>query len=70
MINRMMRKNKGILEKLRENKVILNKCALNSEDIATFEYETKLNVLFSIPYVDDRQDSIEVIRKFANKINL
>ena len=70
MINRMMRKNKGILEKLKDKKVILNKCCLNSEDIATFEYETKLSVLFSIPPVDDRQENIEVIRRFAAKINL
>ena len=54
MINRMMRKNKGILEKLK----------------ATFEYETKLNVLFAIPPVDDRQENIEPIRRFASKINL
>ncbi len=70
MINRMMKKNKGILEKLKDKKVVLNKCALNSEDIATFEYETKLDVLFSIPYVDDRQDDIEAIKRFAGKINL
>lgn len=70
MINRMMKKNKGILEKLKDKKIILNKCSLNSEDIATFEYETKLSVLFTIPPVDDRQENIEVIKKFANKINL
>ncbi len=70
MINRMMRKNKGILEKLSSKKVVLNKCALNSEDIATFEYETKLDILFSIPYVDDRQENIEVIKNFISKINL
>ncbi len=70
MINRMMKKNKGILEKLKDKKIILNKCSLGSEDIATFEYETKLSVLFSIPPVDDRQENIDPIKKFANKINL
>ena len=70
MINKMMKKNKGILEKLRNEKVILNKCMLNSEDIATFEYETKLKVLFAIPAVDDRQESIEPIKRFINKVNL
>ena len=70
MINRMMRKNKGILERLKDQKVILNKCALNSEDISTFEYETKLNVVFAIPPVDDRQENIEAIRRFASRINL
>ena len=43
---------------------------LNSEDIATFEYETKLKVLFAIPAVDDRQESIEPIKRFINKVNL
>jgi len=70
MINRMMKRNKGILEKLRNSKVILNKCALGSEDIATFEYETKINVLFTIPPVDDRKDNLDIIKKFAKKINL
>ena len=70
MINRMMKKNKGILETLKDKKIILNKCSLNSTDISTFEYETKLSVLFSIPPVDDRQENIEVIKKFINKINL
>lgn len=67
MINRMLRKNKGILEELRNKNVILNKCCLNNEDIATFEFETKLKVLFSIPPVDDRQTIIEPVRNFISK---
>lgn len=70
MINKMMKKNKHILEQLRNENIILNKCMLNIEDISTFEYETKLKVLFSIPSVDDRQSSIDSIKKFINKINL
>jgi len=67
MINRMLRKNKGVLEELRNKNVILNKCCLNNEDIATFEFETKLKVLFSIPPVDDRQAIIEPVRNFISK---
>lgn len=67
MINRMLRKNKGVLEDLRNKNIILNKCCLNNEDIATFEFETKLKVLFSIPPVDDRQANIEVIKSFISK---
>lgn len=70
MINKMMKKNKHILEQLRNENIILNKCMLNIEDVSTFEYETKLKVLFSIPSVDDRQNSIDSIKKFINKINL
>ena len=45
MMNKMLRKNRKVLEQMRDKKVILNKCVLNSEDVATFEYETKLKVL-------------------------
>lgn len=70
MINKMMRKNKHILDVLKKEKVVLNKCMLRSEDIATFEYETKLKVIEAIPCVDDRQSNIEGIKKFINKIHL
>ena len=55
---------------MRDKKIILNKCVLNSEDVATFEYETKLKVFASVPPVDDRQSRIEPIIKFISKANL
>ena len=70
MLNKMLRKNRNVLETLKNKKVVLNKCVLNSEDIATFEYETKLRVIGTIPPVDERQNSIEPVRMFAGKINL
>ena len=70
MINKMLRKNKNVLEQLKNEKIVLNKCVLNSEDIATFEYETKLKVFFAIPPVDDRQNDIAAVRKFISKIGL
>lgn len=70
MINKMLRKNKSVLETLKNEKVVLNKCVLNSEDVATFEYETKLKVFATIPPVDDRQENIEPIKKFIEKMIL
>ena len=70
MINRMLKKSKSILEKLRNQKVVLNKCVLASEDVNTFEYETKLKVLSTIPPVDDRQEVIEAINKFIRSASL
>lgn len=70
MLNKMIRKNKSVLETLKDEKVVLNKCVLNSDDVATFEYETKLKVFATIPPVDDRQENIEVINKFISKMNL
>ena len=70
MINRMLKKSKSILEKLKNQKVVLNKCVLNPEDVDTFEYETKLKVLSTIPPVDDRQEVIEAINKFIRSASL
>ena len=70
MINKMLRKNRNILETLKDEKVVLNKCVLNEEDVITFEFETKLKVFFSIPPCDDRQNDIPVIRKFIGKMGL
>ena len=70
MLNKLLKKSKHILDLLKDKKVVLNKCMLSSEDVATFEYETKLNVLFSIPCMDDRQNSFEPLNKFISKINL
>ena len=70
MINKMLKRNKNILDELKNKKIILNKCTLDSNDIAEFEYETKLKVVYSIPPCDDRKNKIPEIEKFVNKIIL
>ena len=68
MLNKVLRTNKYILDKLKEEKVVLNKCVLSNEDVATFEYETKLKVFHTLPPLDDRQADIAEIRAFINKL--
>ena len=70
MINRMVKRNKSILEFLRNEKVILNKSALSSADVTTFEYETKLKLFATLPYVDDRQERIEEVDNLISKMGL
>ena len=70
MMNKMLRKNRKVLEQMKDKNIILNKCVLDSNDVATFEYETKLKVLATIPPVDERQNRIEPIIKFISKMNL
>ena len=70
MINKMLRKNRAALETLKNEKVVLNKCVLNSEDVATYEYETKLKVFAAIPPCDDRQENIEPIKNFISKMGI
>ena len=70
MINKLLKKNKSILDVLKGQKIVLNKCCLNDKDIATFEYETKLSIIASIPCVNDREDQIEAISNFIKKVNM
>ncbi len=70
MINKMLRKDKNVLETLKKEKVILNKCVLSKEDVAAFEFETKLKVVYAIPPCDDRQSDLREIKKFVNEIGL
>ena len=70
MINKMLRKNRAVLETLKNEKVVLNKCVLNSEDVATFEYETKLKVFATIPPCDDRQENIDPVKNFISKMGI
>ena len=70
MINKMLRKNRAALEMLKNERVVLNKCVLNSEDVATFEYETKLKVFATIPPCDDRQESIDPVKNFIGKMGI
>ena len=70
MINKMLRKNRAALEQLKNERVVLNKCVLNSEDVATFEYETKLKVFATIPPCDDRQENIDPVKNFISKMGI
>ena len=70
MINKMLRKNRAALEMLKNERVVLNKCVLSSEDVATFEYETKLKVFATIPPCDDRQESIDPVKNFIGKMGI
>ena len=70
MINKMLRKDKNILENLKNEKIILNKCVLSKEDIAAFEFETKLKVAYALPPCDDRQTDLKEIKNFVNKVGL
>ena len=70
MINKMIRKNRDVLNFLKDKNVVLNKCNLSSEDVATFEYETKLKVFATIPPCDDRQENIEPVKNFISKMGI
>lgn len=69
-LNKLLKKNKNVLETLRNYRILLNKCMLDNSDIATFEYETKLKVIYSIPALDDRQSSFRELKELVDRIHL
>ena len=55
MLNRLVRKDIKIFEKLANKKIILNKSTLNNRDVSEFENEANTHVFFNIPPLDDRK---------------
>lgn len=54
-LNKLMRKNRNVFNKLQNQKIVLNKSLLANKDIADFEYEAKTRVFYNIPPLDERK---------------
>lgn len=67
-INKMMRRDRNILEKIRGKKVVLIKSLLDGDDIRRFESEAGCNVFQNIPPLDDKKDKHRVLDEFLNKL--
>ena len=61
MINKMVRKDRNILEKIKGRKVVLNKSLLNSKDLSEFEYEAGIKVFYNMPPLNERKQNNEVV---------
>ena len=67
-LNKMIRGDRNILDKIRGKKIILNRSVLSDNDIKDFEYESKCNVFFNIPNIDDKKDKHRVLDVMLNKM--
>lgn len=68
-LNKMVRKDRLILEKMKSYKVILNKSLLSEKDVEEFEYESRCKVFDNIPPLDDKKDKIEEVDKLLVKMS-
>jgi len=68
MLNKMMRRDRNILTKIRGKKVILNKSLLDSNDIHDFETEAGCTIFQNIPPLDDKKDRHGVLDELLNKL--
>ena len=67
-LNKLIMTRPNILNELRTKTVVLNISLLDSKDVNDFEYESRLNIFFNMPPVDDHKKSDalnELLRKLG-----
>lgn len=67
-LNKMIRRDRAILNKMRGMKIILNKSLLDSSDIRDFEGEAGCSVFHNVPPLDDKKDKHRVLDELLNKL--
>lgn len=60
MLNKLIKKNKNIFEKLKDKKIVLNKSLLSNKEISELEYEANAKVFYNLPPIDERKKSSDV----------
>ena len=63
-LNKLIRNDRKIFDKLRNKKIVLNKSVLNNSDVKDFEYESGSKVFFNIPCLDEKLDNNKKINEF------
>lgn len=67
-LNRLTMVDPRILTRLKNKKVILNQSLLSSNDVAEFEYESKLNIFFNLPPLDEREGDLPALNDLLAKL--
>ncbi len=67
-LNKMIRRNRMIFDKLKGKKIVLNKSLLDNKDVTDFEYESRSEVFYNIPPLDDKVNRHRVLDDFLSKL--
>lgn len=63
-LNKLIRRENDIFEKLRNDKIVLNRSVLSDKDVEDFEKESGSKVFFNLPCLDDKLDNQSIINAF------
>ena len=55
MLNKLIKKNRNVFEKLTDNKILLNKSLLSNKEVTELEYEANAKMFYNIPPLDERK---------------
>ncbi len=69
-LNKLMRKDRQVFDRLKGKKIVLAKSLLSSSDVNEFEYEAKTKVFFNLPPLDERQNNSEVLQDLINRLGI
>ena len=59
-LNKLMLRDRNAFSKLKDKKVIINRCVLNDADVKEFANEAGVNVYYTLPAINDRELSVEI----------
>ena len=68
-LNKLIKKNMSIFNKLKHKKVVLNKSLLDSKDLSEFEYEAGIKVFYNMPPLNERKKN-QIIIDFLIRLGL
>ncbi len=63
-LNKLIREDRKIFDKLKNKKIVLNRSVLNEKDVHDFERESGSKVFFNIPCLDEKLDNNKKITEF------
>ncbi len=67
-LNKILARDPQVLNRNKNNKVVLNQCMLSNQDVSDFEHETGLKVFYTIPPLNDQSADNEALDKFLVKL--
>jgi len=68
-LNKLIRRNSTIFNKLKGKKIVLNKSLLSNKDVGDFEYESKSKIFYNLPPLDERKKN-SIIHDFLVRLGL
>ena len=67
-LNKLIRNDSDIFNKLEGKKIILNRSVLSDKDVEDFEKESGSEIFYNMPCLDDKLANQEVINKFLSSL--
>ncbi len=69
-LNKLMRRDRQVFDKLKGKKIVLSKSLLTMKDITEFEYEARTKVFFNMPPLDERVNNSEILQDLLNRLGI